>query len=129
MVLAVAWASCAPAPSPTSSVAPPVASPSVAASSPSPEPVHDAAPHEPQDSGATAEAPPDAGPDAGEVTVKAPSIACKTTDDCWVKKTPEGERPARRPANLRGVKVKPCGKFDSIPVCKAGECGLVGFGC
>jgi hypothetical protein len=33
------------------------------------------------------------------VGIMSRSLTCKTTNDCWIKKTPDGERPSLRPTN------------------------------
>jgi hypothetical protein len=58
-------------------------------------------------------------------SVPAPTVACKTDDDCWI----DDGKPIARPKQHRGKKFKPCKDGEHAPVCKENACTIVGYKC
>lgn len=57
----------------------------------------------------------------------APSaIDCRTDDDCWID---TDDKVVRRPAKLRGRKVRPCKDSEHTPACEKGVCGVKVWKC
>lgn len=55
-----------------------------------------------------------------------PPVDCRTDDDCWLDKD---DNIVRRPAKLRGRKVRPCKDSEHTPACEKGVCGVKVWKC